>query len=377
MKSATPRSQRLAQQIAELSLLQKIFFGFMSATTLASVFMVLLAEVSNGRKLSQAEQAYKSASCEQAIAGYDHILSNRLFAEGSDRKARVAAHKAECEHYLSLVATGDTNPVASAIAHAHDITARYPNSSLGATLQSKASQQFSRTELEQVVTLPLCERVPTLLSQNWLPRLYATGPQLLYLCGQTALSQQQYAYAADSFQTFLSNYPKHELIPAVETGYAEAAIEQAKAAGSGELPPPNPAGYTQTGDTVIAIANDSPDSLRIIFSGPEPRFEELPPCEDCERYDSALAGSCSESSPYEVYRLQPGDYQVLVRSVSDRQVTPFTGEWTLTAGVGYSSCFFISQSAQQPNSHTQPPGVPLERPVPAPAPVPSEPLTSS
>ena len=43
------------------------------------------------------------------------------------------------------------------------------------------------------------------------------------------------------------------------------------------------------------------------------------------------------------YTLQPGEYEVLVRSVSDPTVNPFTGVWSLATGQAYSSCFYLAQ----------------------------------
>jgi len=41
------------------------------------------------------------------------------------------------------------------------------------------------------------------------------------------------------------------------------------------------------------------------------------------------------------YTLEPGQYDVVVESISDRGVTPGPSNWDLVSGDQYSSCFFI------------------------------------
>jgi hypothetical protein len=309
----------------------------------AAIAVGLSMQIINGYRFNQAEQAYQNVDCKQAIAKFDVLLNNGQLNNRSEAKAKALARKAECEYYLLLPPATEA---ASAVVNAHDLTSRYSDSPLGDFLKEQALTQLGQTTLEKLATVPLCDRLPTLMTQAWLPDPETTDPELTYLCGQTYLKQKSFTAAISPFQTFLANYPNHKLIPMVETGYAQAIVGQAKASGAGELPPPNATGYTENGDTVVAIANDSPETLRIIFSGPDPRFEELPPCKDCQVYTSEPSETCPEAAPSEIYRLAPGDYHVLVRSSSDQDVIPFTGEWTLAQGTGYSQCFFISSSTQ-------------------------------
>jgi hypothetical protein len=309
-----------------------------------------------GHRFNQAEQAYQNVDCKQAIAKFDAMLTSGQLNNRNDAKAKALAHKAECEYYLSLPPAAE---VASAVVNAHDLSSRYPDSPLGDSLKQQALSLFRQTTLEKLATVPVCDRLPTLMTQAWLPQPETTDPELTYLCGQTYLTQKSFKAAIVPFQFFLANYPNHKLTPMVETGYAQTVVAHAKASGAGELPPPNATGYTENGDTVVAIANDSPETLRIIFSGPDPRFEELPPCKDCQVYTTEPSGTCPETAPSEIYRLAPGDYQVLVRSTSDQGVMPFTGEWTLAQGNGYSQCFFISSSTQLPNSQSSSQSLPI------------------
>ncbi|MEL6468522.1 MAG: hypothetical protein AAFQ74_02240 [Cyanobacteria bacterium J06623_4] len=233
---------------------------------------------------------------------------------------------------------------------------------MGKRLKENALKAFYKSDVAQLATEPLCDRLPTILSQDWLLDAETTAPQMAYACGNTFLTAGNFAAAILPYQLFLENYPDHVLTALVEASYAQAAIGEAKASGAGVLPPPNPTGYTYGENTVVAIANGSPESMRIIFSGPEPRFEELPPCETCKVHSAPpVESSCSESSPAGVYQLLPGDYQVLVRSVSDRKVTPFTGEWTLASGVGYAECFHIVRNPpSSTNEDKQPEPIPLQ-----------------
>lgn len=94
----------------------------------------------------------------------------------------------------------------------------------------------------------------------------------------------------------------------------------------------------------MVIQNDSPEKMQIIFSGPQPRFEELAPCADCQTYTTSnIPEFCPEQGPVGTYTLEPGTYEVVVKSVGGVSVTPFTGTWTLQDGSEYFNCFYIQQ----------------------------------
>jgi len=94
-------------------------------------------------------------------------------------------------------------------------------------------------------------------------------------------------------------------------------------------------------DAVELIQNDSPEQLSIVFSGPDVRVEEVNACGECIDYVGVGPIACPEKGPVAEYVLAPGTYEVVVKSSSGANVTPFRGTWTLKKGEEYSSCFYL------------------------------------
>jgi uncharacterized membrane protein YhaH (DUF805 family)/tetratricopeptide (TPR) repeat protein len=167
-------------------------------------------------------------------------------------------------------------------------------------------------------------------------------PRLYYRCGQDYDKKKSYSQAVAMYEAFVKNYPDHSLAGAVNTALARALVNAARAAGAGEISPPQRSGSTGSGETRVVIQNDSPQSLRIVFSGPKSMIVELAACSSCTTY-MIQPFSCPEKGPIGRYNLPAGKYDVLVESISDSGVTPYTGDWTLVGGDEYYSCFYILQ----------------------------------
>jgi len=166
-------------------------------------------------------------------------------------------------------------------------------------------------------------------------------PSLYYNCGQAYEKDGDWENAVAMYEVFLAEYPDHALASDVETALARSIVAQAKASGAGEIPQPDRSGSAGSGVTVVVIQNDSPERLRIIFSGPESRIEELEACSSCQTYSFIGPMFCPELGPIGRYTLKPGQYDVVVESISDTGVTPWVGSWNLVSGDKYFSCFFI------------------------------------
>jgi len=185
-----------------------------------------------------------------------------------------------------------------------------------------------------------CERYRSLKNTqiaervDFLPRLY-------YSCGQAYATEENYAQAIDLYEQFRTEYPDHNLSSDVEAALAQAIVAEAGTSGAGEIPEPEQSGYTSAGNTVVVIQNDSPERLRITFSGPEAHVEEMEACDTCENFMFFEPSSCSGKGPIERYAMGPGQYDVVVEAISDRGVTPFKGTWNLSGGYEYDHCFFI------------------------------------
>ncbi len=190
----------------------------------------------------------------------------------------------------------------------------------------------------------MCQQFEALREQEFVPAKEATLPPLLLACGQAHEDNNDPTSAIGLYQLLLTDYPDHPLVEQTTTALARASVAEARAAGAGDIPAPQSVGGSGSGPAKVVIQNDSPEKLSIIFSGPEARIEELEPCATCTNYSGAGPESCPEQGPIGTYELPSGDYDVVVKSISDEGVTPFTGQWNLTDGEEYYSCFFLITS---------------------------------
>ena len=208
----------------------------------------------------------------------------------------------------------------------------YPNHSLAADAEmSLMANPVACEESESLKNGVIAERA------DFMPSLY-------YSCGQLYGQAGNWESAIAMYEGFLADHPDHALAADVEVGLAEAIVAQAQSTGVGEIPEPERSGSTGTGLTEVVIQNDSPERLRIVFSGPEAHVEELEPCSSCETYTGVGPLYCPELGPIGRYPLPPGDYDVVVESIADDGTTPWTGNWSLVEGDEYYSCFFVVTS---------------------------------
>ncbi|MBE9124987.1 MULTISPECIES: tetratricopeptide repeat protein [unclassified Coleofasciculus] len=111
-------------------------------------------------------------------------------------------------------------------------------------------------------------------------------------CGKSVRNSNDHTNAIEMYERFLEDYPQHQLASAVELTLAQSMVAEAKAQGAGKIERPGRSGLTVSGTTVVEIRNDSPEDMRIVFSGSEPRFEELARCADCQKYVGQPPESC-------------------------------------------------------------------------------------
>ena len=171
-------------------------------------------------------------------------------------------------------------------------------------------------------------------------------PRLYYGCGQTYEADQDWVNAITMYENFLSNYPDHSNASVVEQALARSIVAKAKTAVTFEKTIPEPSGSTGNLTTVIVFQNDSPEILRIVFSGPESHVEELAACGSCITYTGFGRLYCPEKGPIGRYTLQPGPYDVVVESKDSGGITPWRGNWSLVSGSEYSTCFFVVTISQ-------------------------------
>ena len=166
-------------------------------------------------------------------------------------------------------------------------------------------------------------------------------PQLYNNCGSTYEAEGDYARAIPMYERFLAEYPEHSLASQVEAALARAIVENLGTEEAGTLPTPQPTGWSGASSATVIIQNDSPERIRLAFSGPDGRVEELELCSSCTTYSLAGPSFCPAKGPVGRYTFKPGQYDVVVESMSDPTVKPFKGTWSLVGGRTYSHCFYV------------------------------------
>jgi hypothetical protein len=287
--------------------------------------------------------AYLEADCAKALPLYDQAINGGGLGGDSNEAAKLAvAEKAECDELQQAIDAQTSGDFGTAMAGYVNFLANYQETPLAPAVRSQTETLFKESEtIAGQADLALCQQFDTLRGQELVPAREAALPSLLLACGQAHEDNDDPTSAIDLYSLLLNDYPDHPLVGDATTGLARASVAEAQAAGAGNIPAPQSVGGSGSGPAVVVIQNDSPEKLSIVFSGPEARIEELDACASCTNYTDAGPEACPEQGPLGTYELPSGDYDVVVKSISDDGVTPFTGQWNLATGDEYYSCFFL------------------------------------
>jgi hypothetical protein len=295
------------------------------------------------RRFEPGMKAYTAGKCEQAIADFNEVIGDRKPDTDTDTVAQSIAKREECQIYRAFL-TNVGKPV-ELLGSASEFAQKYPNSALLEAIRQSTNLNLDPNQVKSWAGTTACQKMDAIEKANLIPQNDRTLPELYQHCGDLLVSQKQAAQGAGLYEQFLHKFPKHSAEAAVKKAYAAVLVSEAKAKGSGTIAAPGQSGVTADGSTEVTIQNDSQVPMRIVFSGPTPRVEELPRCKDCQSYTTENAPSaCPEKGPIGTYVLNPGDYEVLVKSYGGQFVRPFTGNWGLNAGTAYKHCFYIVQS---------------------------------
>lgn len=287
-------------------------------------------------------QALTAGDCVKAVSKFDQVIGDRTPStnDPDDIVARAQAKKAECQAFQAGTATKESP--ANKFKNAAQFVQKYPNSELINPLKQAIVPIVQQTDAKNLVTLNTCQRLEVIKTKDLVANNSDKLPQIYQACGDLFASSKNLPQAIAVYEKFLDQFPNHPLGAVVKQSYAKAIVKDAKAQGGGTISSPGQVGYTADGSTVVSIRNDSTEAMRIVFSGPTPRVEELAPCKDCQEFTAAtLPKTCPNKGPEGTYTVQAGTYEVMVKSVGDRVVKPFTGSWTLDGGSEYSHCFYI------------------------------------
>lgn len=307
----------------------------------------------NLRNYNRGEQAYQTADCTTAIEYFDRVINNPAILDFDDNLGRSEAKKSECREFQVAVEQQEKGQWETALFAYNDFIARHPESALIKAIRQQTASLFAKEEIGSFVRPQICEQLEPIKNNQLIPQTNVNLPPLYRGCADLYTQAQQHGNAVKLYEQFLAEYPTHDQVPDVQAALAQSMIAEARAAGAGKILPPGRSGITVDGSTVVQIRNDSPTRMRLVFSGPETQFQELGSCPDCQKYFGKPPESCPNKGPVGFYRLKPGTYEVVVKSIEDELVRPFVGNWSLDGGAEYTNCFFIvTQPMEQGETET-------------------------
>ena len=290
---------------------------------------------------SKGNEAYRRVDCSVAIGHFDSVINNWRIADIGGYAALSQQEKSECLDFKPALNQEQAGNASQAIvAYKNFINNHNTDTFLVKAARDRVKSLFEKNQPGQLATPELCDNLSQ-LQTNLIPQPDTNLPPLYFACAEKYTSLRDYNKATPMYESFLDQYPNHSLASQVKAAWAKSLVAQANDEGAGSLPAPELSGSTDGGPPVVTIQNDSPEPMRIVFSGPEGRIEELEECSSCQKYVGKGPESCPNQGPVGRYTLQPGEYDVVVKSTANKRVKPFKGSWTMNSGSTYSNCFYI------------------------------------
>lgn len=320
---------------------ETIFWVFYLAAIIFGGMVTWMAVRShfNVKDYQQGYEAYKTENCAAAIPHFKRITSRWLPVDINQIAHRSETRLNKCEAYQKALTYQEKGHLVSSLITYHSILARHPNTELSPTIQKKASELFTQTEITQLTDPKFCNELEFFRRHQLVEEISQKLPLLYQACANQYQTQGEYSQAVVFSERFLKAYPQHPLQPEIKQLLAQSLIAEAQQQGAGIISQPSSSGSSDSSYTVVQIQNKSPRRMQIVFSGPETRIEELEPCFECERHTKNNPEFCGKLGPVGRYTLPPGDYKIVVKSADKHRVHPFRGDWTLQSGNTYSECF--------------------------------------
>lgn len=286
--------------------------------------------------------AYEAGNCPAAINHFKQAIDRTKSDSKPSWYSKASAKQVECQAFQAGINKQTAGDAVAALTAYSQFIQRYASSPLLPTVRQEATALFNQVDFKALVKPEVCDRMAQLQTQTLIPQPETNLPRLYNACGTDYAVRKKYPKAIAMYERVLDQYPKHSLATAAKAELVKAIVADARAKGTGSIPAPEASGSTGSGDTVVVIQNASPSKLRLVFSGPTPRLEELPACKGCTKYINTAPASCPKNGTVGTYTLKPGDYNVLVKTIG-ATARPFAGNWALSNGTRYNSCFFIVQ----------------------------------
>ncbi|NER20167.1 MAG: hypothetical protein F6J86_24630 [Symploca sp. SIO1B1] len=295
--------------------------------------------------------AYKTLDCSVAANYFDSVINQWRLIDFGGYASLAYQEKAECFDFKKALAQQKSGNLSQAIfAYKTFVDNHDTNSVLVKNARDRIKSLFENSEATALENPEICNIIIELNQEKLIPKTDPKLPPLYIYCGENYTVNGSNHQAARIYEGFLDQYPNHALVPQVKTVLAKLLVAQAQEEGAKNLPAPQREGSTSDSLSVVRIQNDSPEPMRIIFSGPEGRIEELEKCSSCRTYVGKPPESCPKQGPVGTYTLKPGEYDVVVKAIGNRPVNPFKGDWSLGSGGIYPSCFYLVTNPVQQES---------------------------
>jgi hypothetical protein len=163
-----------------------------------------------------------------------------------------------------------------------------------------------------------------------------------YACGVAQYRGGSYGDALTTFNGFLDTY-QQDPNRALAQKYAVAAEVAQQDPAAGRTVPTLASG----GDIAVTFENDSPDPVRVLYTGPVTGSLTLPACSACTAYPNDAAGqnsACKDTGrayPQRTVDLPTGTEYFLHEPQGDSGATPGSDSTTLRSGYVYTECAFV------------------------------------
>lgn len=323
---------------------KKADFGWSKFFLVLLAVAVVFSFYQNGKDqalYTAANKDYLAGNCGDALTSYNELQNAFRLYDFGGYVERSIPDMQDCQAFLPGVEKSASDPSGGILIFS-DFLNNYPQSNLLPFAQQRVEDLFRNTDAGTLGTTALCNQLVNLTGRGLVPQPSQTLPSLYYQCGLTYERDADLLGAITMLDRIGSEYPQNPINAQVETALARVLVAYARQEGGGEIPEPNQNGLTSDGSTLVEIQNDSPEKLRIVFSGPESRVEVLEACGSCQNYSVVGPLYCPEKGPIGRYTVPAGSYDVVVQAMTDSSISPWNGTWSLNKGEKYSSCFYIT-----------------------------------
>lgn len=335
------------------------------------IALVVVGLFSVGRHLldqwryNNAIQAYERADCHTALNQLNPLINALRLIDVNNYVPRAQEKKAECEHFQEAVTQQQEGNTEAALLDYLALTKMYEDSALVDPARQKIVELFQATSTNSLATSKVCDQLENLIANQLIPALDTQVSQFYLTCGKTYETNKSYERAIALYEQLLRQKPDDTEAQKLETALARATVADARYQGAREIGPPRRVTSTADGSTVVQIQNTSPRAMQITFSGPNPKFEKMESCQDCQIYQYEGPEICPGKGPVQRYTLAPGQYDIAVdlAEVPGEIIESWVADWELDEGFEYRTCFIVVHGLErepEDSQNPEPPKLPLQ-----------------